>query len=324
MKSISLIQYLPLSHPRASMRVVKQLSDKGVMSILDLEDSLQDPFNFNQTRILKKNAKENLINFIKKKKWNINDFKKPIYIRVNATNTEFFIDDINFVIEIFSYGFPVTGIFLPMVETYDQISNTKMLLDKNKDKVDKINILEIVPMIETLKGKACLEKLLQEDRNLKNFSKIHYGHFDYCLDAKLWPYPDPNHYSFWHLVKPIVDLTYIYNKTYIHTPFPFPNNPDLFWSSSRYLLESYPNSNIWICTLNSELSLSVEPQNLTSLKLFSQEESKRLKIKEAKNITKNFLAGRANKRSFGISQNRFIPPHQYQSAQQFLAKYKIK
>ena len=49
----NLIQYLPLTHPKATMRFMKRLNNAGVMSILDLEDSAQDPFDEAKTSELK-------------------------------------------------------------------------------------------------------------------------------------------------------------------------------------------------------------------------------------------------------------------------------
>ena len=53
MNDINIIQYLPLTHPRATLRLVKSLSAAGVMTILDLEDSAQDPFSKKLPKILK-------------------------------------------------------------------------------------------------------------------------------------------------------------------------------------------------------------------------------------------------------------------------------
>ena len=32
------------------------------------------------------------------------------------------------------------------------------------------------------------------------FSKVHYGHFDYCLDSELWPFQDPYHTEYWNII----------------------------------------------------------------------------------------------------------------------------
>ena len=61
MNNLNIIQYLPLTHPRATLRFVKRLNAAGVMTILDLEDSAQDPFNVDITRTLKINARNNFL-----------------------------------------------------------------------------------------------------------------------------------------------------------------------------------------------------------------------------------------------------------------------
>ena len=69
MRNFNLIQYLPLTHPKATLRFVRRLNAAGVMSILDLEDSVQDPFDKAKTKDLKINARnDSLIFLIKSKK----------------------------------------------------------------------------------------------------------------------------------------------------------------------------------------------------------------------------------------------------------------
>jgi|TARA_B110000196_G_scaffold310619_1_gene313584 citrate lyase beta subunit len=323
MNDINLIQYLPLSHPRATMRFVKKLSAAGVMCILDLEDSVQDPFNKNLTKELKTNARDSFLKFVRSKAWSGNEFQRPIYVRVNSMNTEFFEDDIKMILKIVSAGFPVSGIFLPMVESYTQITETHALLEACKNNFNNQDYLDIVPMIETTAGMSALEHLLESDKNNQKFSKVHYGHFDYCLDAKLWPFPDPDHHSFWALAESIASLILRHKKTYIHTPFPFTSNQSLFWAASRHLLQLFPNQDIWVCTLNSELSMSTESMGGTPLKPYTPDSSIEFKLKEAQLIHGNYLAGRANRRSFGVSGNRFIPPHQYFAADQYLKKHQL-
>jgi len=324
MSDIKVIQYLPLTHPRATLKFVKRLDMAGVMSILDLEDSAQDPFDIEKTRNLKVNSRNNFQELVNSMIWQGDEFNNPVYLRVNSTTTEFFEDDIKTVLSILDSGFPLSGIFLPMVESYAQIEQLYALVGHHTSPNKLGGSLEIIPMIETANGMVGLADILKSDEGRGLFSKIHYGHFDYCLDANLWPFPDPNEDSFWSLVEPMVTLILSYNKTYIHTPFPFPNNIDLFWRSSRHLLNLFPNKDIWACTLNSELSLSEESDDLLPFKIVTCDTSAEYKEKEAKIIKENFLAGRANRRSFGVSNNRFIPPHQYFAAKKFLKDSKKK
>jgi hypothetical protein len=61
----------------------------------------------------------------------------------------------------------------------------------------------------------------------------------------------------------------------------------------------------------------------TPLKPYTPDSSIEFKLKEAQLIHGNYLAGRANRRSFGVSGNRFIPPHQYFAADQYLKKHQL-
>ena len=318
MNNPNIIQYLPLTHPRATLRFVKRLNAAGVMTILDLEDSAQDPFNADITRTLKINARNNFLDLVNSKTWLGDEFAQPIYVRVNSINTEFFEEDINTVLKIFNSGFPITGIFLPMVDSYDQIEETHSLIAACRQ--DDNSYIEIVPMIETNAGMQNLNTILQSDLADSKFSKVHYGHFDYCLDAKLWPFPDPQHDTFWQLIEPMIKLILDHKKTYIHTPFPFPNDSELFWAASRHLQMLYQSKDVWVCTLNSELSLSIDNGNNKQLNILSPDTSENFCINEAKIIQNNFLDGRANRRSFGVSNNRFIPPHQFFGAEEYLKK----
>jgi len=318
MRNMNLIQYLPLTHPKATLRFVKRLNNAGVMSILDLEDSAQDPFDIDKTRDLKISARKNFLELVNSRSWTGDEFVRPIYVRVNSSSTEFFEDDIQAVLDICRSGFPVTGIFLPMVESYAQIKEAQAMLEDAKSIKTTGHGLEIVPMIETAAGMNALQSMLESDAHEQSFSKVHYGHFDYCLDAGLWPFPDPNHDSFWRLIEPMTRLILEHKKTYIHTPFPFMDDIDLFWAASLHLISLFPEGDIWACTLNSETSLSKDPEQKLLLQIHTQEHLTEFKIQEAKKIQKDFLAGRANRRSFGVSGNRFIPPHQYFAAEQFL------
>jgi citrate lyase beta subunit len=310
-KSI-LIQYLPLSHAKATLRVVRKLGNNGIKAIIDLEDSVQDPFCNDTTNNLKKNARKNFLDLITSKKFDEKVFKEPIFLRINSTDTDYFNDDIETLLEVFKTKFPLKGVFLPKVEDYSQVEQLHSLI-KNK-----YSDLEIVPMIETVKGMNNLKNILKSDENLSLFKYVHYGHFDYALDAGFWPFPDPDHQVFWDIVLSMTKLVLDYKKIYIHTPFPFMDNNDLFWQASHFLEENFPNKEIWICTLNSELSLSDDNKESLSISNLtcSQEES----LNQANLIKNDFLNGRANKRSFSVGSNRFIPPHQYFAALKYLDK----
>ena len=110
--------------------------------------------------------------------------------------------------------------------------------------------LEIVPIIETSNGYNNLSQVLDSDKDSNLISKVHYGHFDYSLDCNLWPFSDPNHIEFWDIIKPMIKVISDHGKVYLHTPFPFPNDSELFWSSTIYLSNLIPRFDYRATTLN--------------------------------------------------------------------------
>jgi len=315
MNKIPIIQYLPLTRPKAVKLYVKKLNKSNVMTILDLEDSAQNPFSINETDKLKLMARIGL-DSISKDTGFVDSCKT--YVRINAVNTKYFEDDMQSVISACNNGMSITGIFVPKVENYSCIKDINNRLSATNKK------LEIVPMIETVEGMQNLPNIMESDKHNNLFSRIHYGHFDYCLNAKIWPFLDPFHSEFWVIVKTVAELILRYNKTYIHTPFPFPKDERLFWASSFYLKLLFPSLDVWICTLNSELSLLNQPDKILPLEFVELDISTNNLINEAKKIYVDFHAGRANKRSFAVSSDRFIPPHQYFAAKNYLESLKVK
>ena len=79
---------------------------------------------------------------------------------------------------------------------------------------------------------------------------------------------------------------------------------------------------IWILYLNLELSLSEKPNTLKQLNCISLTNDHSQLVEEAESIVKGYYEGRANKRSFGMSTTRFIPPHQVFAAERFLDQFK--
>ena len=61
-----------------------------------------------------------------------------------------------------------------------------------------------------------------------------------------------------------------------------------------------------------------QPANINDLEIKNLELSIKDKKNEAKKIINHFLLGQSHKRSFGVRESRFIAPHQYLMAKQFL------
>ena len=161
MKKIPIIQYLPLTRPKATKLFTKKLNNSNVMVILDLEDSAQDPFSNNETDKLKIQARIGL-DLISKDSGFITTCKT--YIRINAINTKYFEDDMQSVISSCNNNMPLTGIFVPKVENYSCIKDIDNRLSATNNK------LEIIPMIETVKGMQNLPNIMENDKKVQSGS----------------------------------------------------------------------------------------------------------------------------------------------------------
>ena len=305
-KEISIIQYLPLTHTRATLRLVSKLHNQGIHAILDLEDSVQDPFSIQNTIEIKSNAREDFYNYISNNRFKDSGFSAQPFIRINDNRSEFFNDDVNLINALLSENFEIRGIFLPKTEDCESIN---LLASKiNKD-------IEIVPMVETEKGYLNARNFISHP----SVSYFHYGHFDYALDSKQWPFYDPNHEEYWDVVDKLVNLSIEKERGYIHTPFPFPQNSSLFWEMIRFMQTRYQNAEILYCTINAELSFSNLLSQNSILEFVPYPTDQSLLKAIANEIVEDYELGRANKRSFGVSNNRFIPPHQYFAAKRYLS-----
>jgi len=307
-RKISLIQYLPLTHTRATFRLLSKLQKSRIQTILDLEDSAQDPFSKEETIKLKAKARCDLIEYISSERFQKQRFDANPFIRINASSSDFFNDDIELVNKLDQCHFPLKGIFLPKCESSQQIQN---LSDHIPETV------KIIPMIETVLGYQNAEEIISSNV----VEEIHYGHFDYALDSQQWPFLDPVHNEYWGIIDDLVNLCSNFNKTYIHTPFPFMNDKNLFWAMVAFMQRRYKETKIIYCTLNSELSFSNSVDDSIGLNFINYPTEKTILTHLANEIISSYEQGRANKRSFGTSVDRFIPPHQYFAAKNFLQSF---
>ena len=306
MRRIEIFQYLSLVRYRGLTSIFKRFNDLDISVILDLEDSAQDLFSKKNTELLKKACRKGLV-YISKIK-----IKPSIFLRINETKSSFFKKDIISVKESINNGMKLKGIFLPKVEDYKSISNVYELINGKKHNI------KIVPIIETKKGYKNLEYILKEDKNNNIISAVHYGHFDFCLDNRIWPFSEPYHKEYWELVFPLIKLVIKYQKKFVHTPFPLIQNPYLFWSSANYILKKFKQVKLSMSLVNYDLRFIHRPKSIKSLRLKKMSNNKNYKIKFAKKIINSYLESKSQKKSFSLSNKRFIPPHQYLGAKYFL------
>ena len=304
MINIKFLQYFSLLRYKV---VSKLLNDKKFTLILDMEDSAQNLFSKKKTIELKKRCRDGII-YLSKNCINL----EKCFLRINSIKSDHFNNDIKILKKAKKDKLKLRGIFLPKTENFTEIKHV----------YEKLNI-PIIPIIETKKGYQNLEKILIKDKNFNYIYGIHYGHFDFCLDKKIWPLPEPYHKDYWKIINPIIDLCNNYKKKFIQTPYPLINNNKILWSMIKILKKQLLDDG-YVTLVNINKSFFKKPNKIKYLSLRKISSDKNYLINFAKKIIKEYEENRQQNKSFSLTKKRFIAPHQFLMAKKFLNKNEKK
>lgn len=298
MANINFLQYFSLLRYRA---ISKLLINQKFTLILDMEDSAQNLFSKKKTFELKKKCREGIV-YLSKNLINLEN----CFLRINSSKSEYFKDDIKTIENEIKNRFKLKAIFLPKTENYEEI-----------EYLFKILKFPIIPIIETYNGYKNLKNILDKDKNFNYIYGIHYGHFDYCLDQKIWPFPEIFHQEFWDITDPIINLCNEYKKSFIQTPYPLINNNKILWSMKKRL-EKNLDKESFITLVSMSTLLLKKPNLLNNLKIKKISYDKIFQINFAKKIIKDYKKNMQENKSFSLTKKRFIAPHQFLMAEKFL------
>jgi len=298
-----IFQYISaLTNESILKRFISRLSKHKINIILDLEDSIQDIRNKTNNIILKSEARNNLKNLLKDKI----DFN--IGIRINQINTDEFRKDIKFLEE--NIFFKWKYIVLPKIENLIDIQ-------EYLEALKKIQYNEIIICIESQKGFYNLKKILSAD--LKNISKIQFGHFDFFLDKGIFPIPNQDNYIFWEYCNKIIYETEINGYTYLHSPID-KLEPEFVLSILNYLSNRCENEFGFatVSIVQSEILYKNTVEEAKPLKIIKEQRDKRL---YAMQIINYFEASKKKSISFMYNSKDkcFMPPQDYFSAIKYLS-----
>ena len=310
MNNINIFLYICLVRYKALNHILKKFKKYNISIILDIEDSAQDLFDEKNTSNLKKISREGLKYLCE------NNILKNVktFVRINSQKSKYYEEDIRTIIQALKTKTSIKGIFLPKVENYSQIENCYNQINTNK------NPISIVPIIETKKGLENIENILADDLNKMFIEYVHYGHYDYCLDNEFWPFPEPYHFRYWEIIEEINKKIVNNNKKYIHTPFPLIENENIYWSSINYMKKNLNMREINLSLVNIDMNYINQPKKIKEAKLKNISEDNVYKKIFAEKIINEYLDNKSKNKSFSLSRKRFIPPHLYLGAKNFLTK----
>lgn len=307
----SIFQYVPMSKPKALSKMLPKIINSGARIVLDLEDSVQDTLNPENTTKLKKDARDSVIVLLDELfKKNI-EIENCIYIRINSFESGELEEDIKIVKNILK-DIKNIGLFVPMINSIEDICRIKNLL------LDDFHKIKLIPIIETVSGYENLQEILNNTKTL-NIEYIHYGHYDYSLDSKQWPFVEQNESSFWDFIEQIVDIVEKSDTKYMHTPFGNLTEETLYKSIIKRLIKVC-KSDFAITALNyNQVLFAQDIKN--SLDLVCEQTKNNIdKTKLAHEVIDIFENNQCSKRSFSvdIKKAKFLTPHEYKMAKQYL------
>ncbi|MBI5345841.1 MAG: hypothetical protein HZB76_01680 [Chlamydiae bacterium] len=309
-KNMQIIQFMAIQRAPLLYRLLKQALCQECIIILDLEDTLRD-IDTKKTKSLKAWGRLELIRFAHSYP---DIFKnKKVGLRVNGLKSGELEHDLKTITEI-SQIWDLHCIVGPKIESTENIQEYLSCL-KNKKVCYKI----FIPIVETLKGVNNLSSIASHE----SIKEVVYGHNDYSLDLRHWPFFEQDEKEFWQIASPFIQKVEEAGIRYIHPPISHLSN-EAFFTEVYLRLQTECRFFFSITTINSAQTalfnhLKNAPLQIKQSELRSSSYSLQEKIDQALYV-KKICSGK--KRNFGIDPrtNTFFSPHKYMAALQFLGE----
>lgn len=275
---------------------------------LDLEDSVQDVFMPENNAQLKQLARNTLREIFVSQ--NYPDVKWSI--RLNSLNSNYFEADINLLREL-KPPTALHSLLLPKTESGDEIKNFTAILQNIK-----LNVEEIIPIIETGKGFDNIESIL--GLNDIKIRRVVFGHCDFNYDNNIFPFFHQNSREYWDWIQRLYSAAKLAGKEFVNSAYLKLNDNEGFTTMLSRLNEVC-NGNFGQVALNyKQVDLC---RTFKSARKALNGFDKYLYGKEiqiyAENIVKDFESNNECK-GFSIAGKirNLISPHEYSAAKKYL------
>ena len=287
MKNCSIFQCIPAYKPVPTVRLIKRLSRFNCNILLDLEDSIQDLVDRNNTTYLKENARKAVLAIATQLP------ETSFYIRINKPGTEESYRDYALLNQIKNQ---VKGVFIPKVEDYNSIAHFLNNCNAN---------IKICIIIESPAGLKNLTSILKQfPERLLEF--VFFGNYDYHLSSCIYPIPEQSSNTYWEIAKQIISISEKHHFSFGNSPYTTLND------------EATLNLIFAQLTNNCHLPFALMSLHISQTKYFyylshTQNNSKlpNANFNEAPITTNVYLNNLQKGRSFALFANRIITPQEY-------------
>jgi citrate lyase beta subunit len=312
-EQVTIYHFLPLTRYRGAVPLLADLLGRGITPVLDLEDSVQCVFDAERNQRLKEQARHGLRQLAPVLAAR-GVAPGQVLVRINHARTAHYTADLAAVGDCFAAGF-FPEVLLPKVEQPEDLLRCQNSLPAAAGR-----LAQVTPLIESLQGVARLQEILSTKMAASPCAV--FGYFDYAVDAGHWPIHSQFSAAFWKLSLQVRETMEQHGVRYIHSPYPHLTD-EVGLLKIKSMLQATGSAAFGMCSLSSAQSTVIERPVPPGLMRFESEVFSGTAASfraRAEWVVQLFEFGRANKRSFAISEGYFISPHEYWLAKQFLER----
>lgn len=312
------LNLLAIQKPAVTARMVRQVTGLDAVIVLDLEDSLWDVSDPIRTKGLKSAARQDLLELAETHPEIF--LQNKIGARINKTTSPEFAADLTVLSEI-AKALPLSVLVPTKVESAQELQQCRQALNDHGVVYDAL-----APIVETCEGMAHLPEITSAAVPM-GVPAIIYGHYDYCLSAELWPFPEFDEAGYWELIEPFIAQVERAGMSCVQPPFFSLYNDDLFLGVLGELGRRchIPFGVLTFGPRQTKLCADVTGGRMQAGEIILRKTalpSREEKVLRATEIIQAYDSHRMENKSFSIDPRtgRFIAPHQYAAAKAILGE----
>lgn len=310
---VSAFQFIAITEPRLTARLVRQVAALDATVVLDLEDALWDVTDDAHTARLKTDGRRNLVALAEAHPELF--VNQRVGVRVNRLSGPHAAADLEALAEV-SRRAALACIVATKVENAADLDAWLATLDRAK-----VAHRGVVPIVETVAGMAKLPELLAGAR-AAGIKWVVYGHYDHALDAGWWPVPELDSDQFWHVARPFIDQVEAAGLRYVQAPFFQLHQPARFANILGLLTRAcrtQPGA-ITLGLSQTRVATSFPETTASDQASSGPAPDPREFVGLARHIVESYAANRRPAASFAVDgrSGKFISPHLYLAAQNHL------